>query len=248
MHRGVTLFPFYPTQVSASEEKTLPEFLRNSISFSEEKLRELQHLAKACNEGLDSVSNEFEIATNAIEKLDDERRKTKLSLQLDDLNALGIDRCPFELRYDAQVKKLNLPKFPTTTIGSFPQTSEVRKARNNWKRGVMSDAKYDEFIKQQIQKWIKIQEDIGIDVLVHGEPERNDMVEYFGEKLGGFLFTKNGWVQSYGSRCVKPPILYGDVLFKEPMTVKETVYAQSLTQKPVKGSIHLFDFCFPAFM
>lgn len=220
----------------------MPSFLRDAISYSEEKLQELQLLAKACNEGLDSVSNEFQISACAIEKLQGERKKTQLNLKLDDLKALGLDRCPFESRYDAQIKKLKLPPLPTTTIGSFPQTSEVRQARNAWKRGKMSDGDYEEFIKQQIQKWIKIQEDIGIDVLVHGEPERNDMVEYFGEKLGGFLFTQNGWVQSYGSRCVKPPILYGDVFFKEPMTVKETVYAQSLTQKPVKGNDYSFKF------
>lgn len=230
-------------QVSATSETSLPSFLLNAISYSDEKLKELQLLAKACNEGLDSVSADFQQAASALEKLDEERRKIRKNVDLSNLAALGLDRCSFDTRYDTQVKKLNLPLLPTTTIGSFPQTAEVRRARSSWKKGKMSDADYDAFIKKEIEKWIRKQEDLGIDVLVHGEPERNDMVEYFGEKLAGFAFTQNGWVQSYGSRCVKPPILYGDVSFREPMTVKETVYAQTLTKKAVKGlyCIHITD-------
>ncbi len=126
---------------------------------------------------------------------------------------------------------------PTTTIGSFPQTAEVRQARQRWRKGEWSKAQYDEFIRRHIKQWIDIQEEIGLDVLVHGEFERTDMVEFFGEKLRGFAFTAKAWVQSYGSRCVKPPIIYGDVSFDSPMTVEETVYAQSLTDKPVKGML-----------
>ena len=143
----------------------------------------------------------------------------------------------FSERKELQQERLNLPDLPTTTIGSFPQSPEVRKTRADWKNKRISDEAYETFLKNEIKRWIKIQEDIGLDVLVHGEFERNDMVEFFGEKLQGFLVTKFGWVQSYGSRAVKPPIIYGDVKWTEPLTVKETVYAQSLTDKPVKGML-----------
>ena len=136
-----------------------------------------------------------------------------------------------------QRAKLQLPMFPTTTIGSFPQTQDVRRARAQHKRGDLSDADYDAFLKQQIDEAIAMQEEIGFDMLVHGEFERNDMVEYFGEQLAGFAFTKFGWVQSYGSRYVKPPIIYGDVSRPEPMTVKWSQYAQSRTAKPMKGML-----------
>lgn len=126
---------------------------------------------------------------------------------------------------------------PTTTIGSFPQTTEVRQTRKEWRNGVISNEQYEQFIEKETEKWIRYQEEIGLDVLVHGEFERTDMVEYFGERLAGFSFTKNGWVQSYGSRCVKPPVIYGDVAFIDGMTIKETVYAQSLTEKVVKGML-----------
>ncbi|MQJ06772.1 5-methyltetrahydropteroyltriglutamate--homocysteine S-methyltransferase, partial [Escherichia coli] len=138
---------------------------------------------------------------------------------------------------EQQQKRLNLPDLPTTTIGSFPQSREVRKYRADWKNKRITDEAYETFLKNEIARWIKIQEDIGLDVLVHGEFERNDMVEFFGEKLQGFLVTKFGWVQSYGSRAVNPPIIYGDVKWTAPLTVDETVYAQSLTDKPVKGML-----------
>lgn len=132
---------------------------------------------------------------------------------------------------------LNLPPLPTTTIGSFPQTAAIRKTRLDYKRGDMPEADYLAAIRQEIKNCIAKQEKLGLDVLVHGEAERNDMVEYFGQQLGGFCFTQNGWVQSYGSRCVKPPVIYGDVYRKRPMTVDWILYAQSLTQKPVKGML-----------
>lgn len=144
---------------------------------------------------------------------------------------------PFDVRQRVQQEAFQLPLLPTTTIGSFPQTKEVRKERLKWRKGELSDEAYEAYINEEIKKWIEIQEDIGLDVLVHGEFERTDMVEYFGEKLGGFQFTKFGWVQSYGSRCVKPPLIYGDVSYEQAMTIKETVYAQSLTNKPVKGML-----------
>ena len=130
-----------------------------------------------------------------------------------------------------------LPAFPTTTIGSFPQTSEVRKARAAHAKGKLNDSEYDRFLKEETARAIRWQEEIGLDVLVHGEFERNDMVQYFGEQLAGFAFTKNAWVQSYGSRCVRPPILFGDVSRPKPMTVGWWKYAQSLTGKPMKAML-----------
>ena len=144
---------------------------------------------------------------------------------------------PFIVRKEKQHNVLKLPLFPTTTIGSFPQTTEVRNWRAKFKSGILAQEQYDERIKKETEETIRFQEETGLDVLVHGEFERNDMVEYFGEQLSGFTFTKNGWVQSYGSRCVKPPIIYGDVHRTEAMTVKWSSYAQSLTKKIVKGML-----------
>ena len=144
---------------------------------------------------------------------------------------------PFEERLALQNESLGLPLLPTTTIGSFPQSAEVRSARQKWRKAEWSDEQYQNFINAETKRWIDIQEELELDVLVHGEFERTDMVEYFGEKLAGFAFTKYAWVQSYGSRCVRPPVIYGDVEFIEPMTVKDTVYAQSLTSKHVKGML-----------
>lgn len=144
---------------------------------------------------------------------------------------------PFSIRRVKQKEMFGLPEFPTTTIGSFPQTKEVRSWRAQWKKKEISDEAYKELLKKEIAKTVKWQEEIGLDVLVHGEFERNDMVEYFGEQLAGFAFTKNGWVQSYGSRCVKPPIIYGDVFRPHPMTVEWSAYAQSLTKKWMKGML-----------
>lgn len=144
---------------------------------------------------------------------------------------------PFGIRKEKQRRALNLPLFPTTTIGSFPQTKEVRSWRAKWKKNELTDEQYNELLKAETEKAIRWQEEIGLDVLVHGEFERNDMVEYFGEQLAGFAFTENGWVQSYGSRCVKPPVIYGDVSRRCPMTVQWSSYAQSLTKKWMKGML-----------
>lgn len=143
----------------------------------------------------------------------------------------------FAIRRKKQIDVLNLPLFPTTTIGSFPQTAEVRSWRAKFKKGELSQEQYDDLLQKETEETIRFQEETGIDVLVHGEFERNDMVEYFGEQLDGFAFTKNGWVQSYGSRCVKPPVIYGDVSRPSPMTVKWSSFAQSLTPKWVKGML-----------
>jgi len=144
---------------------------------------------------------------------------------------------PFPVREAAQARRFGLPAFPTTTIGSFPQTADVREARAANKSGRLSDADYDAFLEAETRKAVRFQEEVDIDVLVHGEFERNDMVEYFGERLDGFAFTRNGWVQSYGSRCVKPPVIFGDVSRPAPMTVRWSRYAQSLTRRPMKGML-----------
>ena len=158
----------------------------------------------------------------------------------DRLAALGPDalrRSPYDVRRADQEARLGLPPLPTTTIGSFPQTTEIRTARAAHARGELDDAGYTEAMRAEIRRVVALQEDIGLDVLVHGEAERNDMVQYFAEHLTGFVSTANAWVQSYGSRCVRPPILWGDVRRPEPMTVPWSTYAASLTDKPVKGML-----------
>src|SRR5690606_27461740 len=146
-------------------------------------------------------------------------------------------KSPFAQRREAQRQRLQLVSFPTTTIGSFPQTPEVRKARADNAKGRLSEDAYKAFLRKETEAAIRWQEEIGLDVLVHGEFERNDMVQYFGEQLAGFAFTKHGWVQSYGSRYVRPPIIFGDVSRPQPMTVEWWQYAQSLTNKPMKGML-----------
>lgn len=213
------------------EEETLDDSVREGLSFATEKLDELYALKQLFNENDDTLYNEL--------KAQYERFESQSFKQLEyDYDSVKSERTtPFKERKVLQDQVLNLPDLPTTTIGSFPQSREVRKYRADWKNNRISDEKYEEFVQNEIKRWIEIQEEIGLDVLVHGEFERNDMVEFFGEKLNGFLVTKLGWVQSYGSRAVKPPIIYGDVKWTAPLTVKETLYAQSLTDKPVKGML-----------
>jgi 5-methyltetrahydropteroyltriglutamate--homocysteine methyltransferase len=146
-------------------------------------------------------------------------------------------RSRFSMRSEVQRQRFALPAFPTTTIGSFPQTADVRRARAAHAKGALSDADYDTFLRDETARAVRWQESIGLDVLVHGEFERNDMVQYFGELLSGFAFTRHGWVQSYGSRCVRPPVLYGDVSRPRPMTVGWWTFAQSLAKKPMKGML-----------
>lgn len=213
------------------EEETLDDSVREGLSFATEKLDELYALKQLFNENDDTLYNEL--------KEQYERFESQSFKQLEyNYDSVKLERTtPFKERKVLQDQVLNLPDLPTTTIGSFPQSREVRKYRADWKNNRISDEKYEEFVQNEIKRWIEIQEEIGLDVLVHGEFERNDMVEFFGEKLNGFLVTKFGWVQSYGSRAVKPPIIYGDVKWTAPLTVKETLYAQSLTDKPVKGML-----------
>ncbi|RWR12547.1 5-methyltetrahydropteroyltriglutamate--homocysteine S-methyltransferase [Siminovitchia fortis] len=223
--------------VTKEGETALDPVIKNALSFADEKLAETALLKRGLESEKESIKKEIEESITAIRTLNDSkyRKPTKGTVKINELKA---DRgLPFNERIVSQKEKLQLPLLPTTTIGSLPQTPEVRKQRLKWRKGEITNQEYDQYIKSEIEKWIAIQEEIGLDVLVHGEFERTDMVEYFGEKLNGFLVTKFGWVQSYGSRCVKPPIIFGDVSFDQPMTVKESVYAQSLTDKRVKGML-----------
>jgi 5-methyltetrahydropteroyltriglutamate--homocysteine methyltransferase len=224
--------PLFHLPVSIEYEKGhLDERLINLLSFANERLDELKMLKKIINEG-------FPVPSQNLQAIRDEFKDERVRRRVAEIDENKIGRKDnFKERYQKQISLLGLPKFPTTTIGSFPQTKEVRKARADFVAGKISQDEYENFIKEQIKNVIKIQEELGLDVLVHGEFERSDMVEFFGQKMKGFAFTKNGWVQSYGTRCVRPPIIYGDVSRPEPMTVKEISYAQSLTSKPVKGML-----------
>ncbi|MDQ0216035.1 5-methyltetrahydropteroyltriglutamate--homocysteine methyltransferase [Oikeobacillus pervagus] len=226
--------------VTVNSESTLPEPLKNNLAFADEKLKELSILRNALCEGSHAYQEVFNHNKSSIDDLNNHpsRKLRNVHEAIAQVNEGDFNRTSsYEVRKAIQQKSLQLPLFPTTTIGSFPQTPEVKKARSQMRKGEISSEDYREFIKLEIKKWIDYQEKLGLDVLVHGEFERTDMVEYFGEKLDGFAFTENAWVVSYGSRCVKPPIIYGDVQWIMPMTVSETVYAQSLTKKPVKGML-----------
>ncbi|GAB6992333.1 5-methyltetrahydropteroyltriglutamate--homocysteine S-methyltransferase [Paenibacillus pini] len=226
--------------VTTEPEVALNPVLKNALAYADEKLDEIALIVRAVNEGKEAVAAEIKSATSAIEVLNSSKERSRTDVQQAAAQAHeqpASRTSSFDVRKGAQQARWNLPFLPTTTIGSFPQTVEVRQARQKWRKGEWDSEQYDAFVRDEIKTWMDLQEDIGIDVLVHGEFERTDMVEFFGEKLDGFAFTKNGWVQSYGSRCVKPPVIYGDVAFVEAMTVKESVYAQSLTSKPVKGML-----------
>ncbi|KAB7672997.1 5-methyltetrahydropteroyltriglutamate--homocysteine S-methyltransferase [Bacillus sp. B1-b2] len=223
--------------VTKKTEETLHSIIKDVLSFADEKLEEIATIVKGLRNGKESIADKIQESKQAIEVLNHSkyRKKTQNLVSTEGLNP---DRTlPFEKRNIIQKNLLGLPLLPTTTIGSLPQTTEIRNKRLKWRKGELSDQQYEQYIEKEIEKWISIQEEIGMDVLVHGEFERTDMVEYFGEKLNGFLVTKFGWVQSYGSRCVKPPLIFGEVSFDKPMTVKESVYAQSLTSKHVKGML-----------
>ncbi|WP_226526758.1 5-methyltetrahydropteroyltriglutamate--homocysteine S-methyltransferase [Metabacillus niabensis] len=226
--------------VTVKSEEALDLVLKNALSFADEKINEVIVLTKALNNGIESVQEQLKESITSIQSLNHSSFRNNSDVQdaIKNIHVYDVDRrAELSVRQELQAKAFDLPLLPTTTIGSFPQTKEVRNQRLKWRKGELTDAEYEEYIKAEIKKWIDIQEELGLDVFVHGEFERTDMVEYFGEKLQGFQFTKFGWVQSYGSRCVKPPLIYGDVDLKESMTVKETVFAQSLTSKPVKGML-----------
>ncbi|CAD5321991.1 unnamed protein product [Arabidopsis thaliana] len=226
------------TAVDLINETKLDAEIKSWLAFAAQKVVEVDALAKA----LAGQTNEsfFTANADALSSRRSSPRVTNESVQKAAAALKGSDHrrtTEVSARLDAQQKKLNLPILPTTTIGSFPQTVELRRVRREYKAKKISEEDYVKAIKEEIKKVVDIQEDLDIDVLVHGEPERNDMVEYFGEQLSGFAFTANGWVQSYGSRCVKPPVIYGDVSRPKPMTVFWSSTAQSMTKRPMKGML-----------
>jgi len=228
----------------ALEEDTaaLSPDIKRWLAFARQKLDEVKTLAVLASPGTPPEAYTAALENNmaAIADRHDSTlvNKPEIRERIDTITPADLQRgSPFSERRKKQRDILKLPLFPTTTIGSFPQTAEIRKLRMQLRRGEISRAEYDATIKREIESVIHWQEFIGMDVLVHGEAERNDMVQYFGELLEGCVFTQHGWVQSYGSRCVKPPIIFGDVTRKEPMTVQWSSYAQSLTDKPVKGML-----------
>lgn len=222
-------------------EKSLPAQVKRWLSFARQKVAEVVTLAdlaggapsECSKEALKNNTADIEDRRTSPLTNNGEVRKRMAAVTPD----FAKRKSPFGERIAAQHRELYLPLFPTTTIGSFPQTTEVRSWRSKFKKGEITREEYTALLKGEIERTIRIQEEIGLDVLVHGESERNDMVEYFGEQLSGFAFTQNGWVQSYGSRCVKPPVIYGDVSRPKAMTVDWITYAQSLTDKPVKGML-----------
>ncbi len=226
--------------VDLAGEKELDAELLGWLSFATQKLDEVSWLAASLEDTVDAkVQQALQTQREAVQARAQSGRIHNPAVQkrLSESGQVSRNRAPFAHRIEQQQQRLGLPAYPTTTIGSFPQTVEIRSLRRNWRAGQLADAAYEKAIRAEIEHVIRFQEKIGLDVLVHGEPERNDMVEYFGELLAGFAFTQNGWVQSYGSRCVKPPLIFGDVSRPAAMTVAWSAYAQSLTDKPVKGML-----------
>ncbi|MDC7121685.1 5-methyltetrahydropteroyltriglutamate--homocysteine S-methyltransferase [Cellulomonas fimi] len=221
------------------DEPTLDPTLKSWLAFADQKVVEVVTLAEGLTEGREAIHEQLLAASDAVAS-----RKTAPGVVRPEVRervaALGEDafnRGDFESRKAAQAARFDLPPLPTTTIGSFPQTPEIRKARAAFGKGELTAEQYEDEMKAEIRRVVELQEKIGLDVLVHGEPERNDMVQYFAENLDGFAVTQNGWVQSYGSRCTRPSILWGDVSRPAPITVAWTSYTQSLTEKPVKGML-----------
>ncbi|QTM69080.1 5-methyltetrahydropteroyltriglutamate--homocysteine S-methyltransferase [Buchnera aphidicola (Hormaphis cornu)] len=218
-------------------ENNLDIEVKGWFSFALQKCRELYLLKEAINRKDISMLKEWSKPLNT-RSTSSRVHKEEVQNRLFNLSSTQCNRDnKYQERAIKQKQHLKLPQLPTTTIGSFPQTDQLRKIRSNFKKGLLSLEKYDQEIANYIKMVINLQEELDIDVLVHGEPERNDMVEYFGENLEGFVFTQNGWVQSYGSRCVKPPIIIGDIHRVQPITLKWTKYAQSITSKPIKGML-----------
>lgn len=225
-----------------TDEKSLPAEIKQWMSFARQKIEEVVALKEIALTRIRDVSDNLNLLANqeslAKRKVSHLINSAKVKERMADVPKLEkLARSDFRSRKITQRDILNLPLFPSTTIGSFPQTSEVRSWRAKMKKGELSRDQYVSLLMKEIENAIRWQEEIGIDVLVHGEFERNDMVEYFGEMLDGFAFTKNGWIQSYGTRYVKPPVIYGDVQRPKAMTVEWIRYAQSLTDKPVKGML-----------
>lgn len=224
--------------VSLRHEQAMDAEVRGWLAFAEEKLGEVVDLARLGAGGGNALAmHKNQIASRA-RRASERIHRAEVKQRSSAVTGNDSRRCsPFHVRREKQREALRLPIFPTTTIGSFPQTQDVRTARLQYRKGELSDADYTAFLKLKTAECTRFQEEVGLDVLVHGEFERNDMVEYFGEQLDGFLFTSNGWVQSYGSRCVKPPVIFGDVSRPGPMTIDWSSYAQSLASRPMKGML-----------
>ncbi|KAG9887676.1 cobalamin-independent methionine synthase, partial [Aureobasidium melanogenum] len=228
------------TPHTLASEKTLPEEVKDWFSFASEKAIEVAIIAKAVTEGPAAVREQLEANAKSMQarassartnNSEVKERQSKVTPEMHNRQS------PFDARYAQQKEHLSLPIFPTTTIGSFPQTKEIRLQRNKLVKNEITAEEYEKFIEKEIQDVVKIQDELDLDVYVHGEPERNDMVQYFGERLDGYVFTTHAWVQSYGSRCVRPPIIVGDISRPAPMTVKESKYAASISKKPMKGML-----------
>lgn len=226
--------------VDLDSEQKLDSDIQSWLAFAVQKLKEIEVLAKALNQGRESVAEMLLENKAAVTSRKQSHRVHQTAVKervLGVTHAMGTRQSPYHQRAIVQRKKFQLPLFPTTTIGSFPQTQEIRQTRLDFREGKLSEQEYRQAMQKEIEICVREQEVLGLDVLVHGEPERNDMVEYFGEQLAGYAFTQLGWVQSYGSRCVKPPIIYGDVAHSQTMTTGWIQYAQSLTHKPMKGML-----------
>ena len=229
----------HDTALETWDDEILNENLHAWLAFADQKVLEVVTLARGLDDGWDAIDAEVAEATRVLEQRAAAPGVVRPEVRARTAALTDADRArePYLEREAAQTERLHLPPLPTTTIGSFPQTTEIRKARAANARGELSDADYEARMREEIASVIALQEELGLDVLVHGEAERNDMVQYFAELLDGFAATRNGWVQSYGSRCTRPSILWGDVSRPAPMTVGWTTYAQSLTDKPVKGML-----------
>ncbi|MGH2768234.1 MAG: 5-methyltetrahydropteroyltriglutamate--homocysteine S-methyltransferase, partial [Actinomycetota bacterium] len=226
--------------VDLDQETELDEELRSWLAFARQKVREVATLASGIIEGREAIAAELEENREALERRrrSERARNPKVRERVNSLVAASAYRYgQYPHRRKAQSARLSLPLLPTTTIGSFPQTQEIRRARAKLQSGELGQEAYREAMREEIERVVRYQEEVGLDVLVHGEPERNDMVQYFAEQMDGFALTAGGWVQSYGSRCVRPPILFGDVDRGKPMTLEWFSYAQSLTDRPVKGML-----------
>jgi 5-methyltetrahydropteroyltriglutamate--homocysteine methyltransferase len=226
--------------IDLDAETGLDDELRSWMAFATQKVGEVATLARGLGQGREAIAAELDANDRALEdrRTSHRTRNPFVRERVEALSDADARRdSPFDVRREAQRGPLELPLFPTTTIGSYPQTAEIRGARASLREDKIDEAEYERRMKAEIERVIRFQEEVGLDVLVHGEPERNDMVQYFAERLQGYAFTENAWVQSYGSRYVRPPVLYGDVNRPDPMTVEWILYAQSLTGKPVKGML-----------
>jgi 5-methyltetrahydropteroyltriglutamate--homocysteine methyltransferase len=226
--------------IDLAQETDLDPEIKNWLAFAIQKLDELDVLRRAIDGGRDAVSAALAASTDAVasrktsSRIHDPAVQERMAAVTPEMSRRHSSFAEWR---PLQQKRLALPPFPTTTIGSLPQTAEIRKARATHAKGALSDADYTAYLRQETAAAVHWQDEIGLDVLVHGEFERNDMVQYFAERLSGYVFTKHGWVQSYGSRCVRPPIIFGDVSRPKPITVEWSAYAQTLTKKPMKGML-----------